>query len=105
MAFGGKECRLGRISGHDRVDRMGRAMNKKVCLIQQDFKAHAKVISCNLQTVDHPSNRIIWRCRSLEHVEAVIIILDNQVRERPPGINSKAHGFPSLSDSTTLPDK
>ena len=105
MSLGGQKRRLCGIAGHDRIDRVGRTVDEKIGFPEEVCQTDSEIICRHLQAVEHATDRII-RCRGgLEHMQTVIVVLDDQVRKGSPGINGKSHGVPPFKSYVqTLPE-
>jgi hypothetical protein len=91
VALGGEERRLRGVAGDDGVDRMRRAVDEQAAGAEQIGERPIQTIRRDLQRIEHTANRIVRRCRRLEHVQTAIVILDDEVGKRPPGIDRKPH--------------
>ena len=89
MTSGGQK-RCSRCSpGDDRIDRMRSAVDQDLAVAEIVRKRNAGRIRCELNHVDHASDRISRRGRRFVHFDAAVGIADNQVGKGAAGVDRK----------------
>ncbi len=91
VPLGRQERGLRGIAGHDRIDRVGRAVDEEVAFREEGIDLEPEILGGQLQAVQNAIDRIVRGGRGLVHVEAVLVVLHDQVGERPARIHSKPH--------------
>ena len=91
MAARDEECRSRRVAGQDRVNRMGRAVDQQLALLEQFAQGHPMAGGRQREAREHALDRIIGCGRSLVDGERAIVGLHQEIGERAPGVDRKTH--------------
>jgi hypothetical protein len=79
------------IAGDDRVDRVRCAIDEVFASAEQFGQRSLERASGDFERVDHAADWIP-RCRGrLEHMQIAPIVLDDQIRESPSGVDAEPH--------------
>ena len=91
MSLGGKVGSLRRVAGDNRVDGVGRAVDKHLAAPEQARDRFVGVRGRHGYDVEHARHRVVGRRRRLVHTKLAVPVLRDEVRECPTGIASEPH--------------
>lgn len=98
VAFRREKGRSGRPPGHDRVQRVRRAIDEHAGARQQLFHRETAVLRRHLQRGMHPFQRFARRRGRLGHSQLTVVVFDDQVRESTSSVDSDSHGSIHLNE-------